>query len=112
MDKPQPKPMTCGGCGDPIPPGTARAPYNSLCARCPVPHLLLSRVRAGVDDWRCSYCGQQGPMARLQNTDCTHVYPPCESCGEHPYCAPDCSGIAEVLGADNVYVAGFGIPKH
>jgi hypothetical protein len=113
---PKPKPIRCGGCGAKVSPATASPKsrrYNSLCGRCRVPHQLVSRLRDGVDAWRCDYCGQQGSMSQLENTDCTHYYPPCSSCGQHPFCAPDCPGIAEALSDASVYVAGFGgTPKH
>lgn len=97
----------CGGCGAAFKLKEG-ARYNSLCPNCRVPHMLMSRIAEGKPEFRCDYCGQQGTIAHLESFDCTHYYPPCESCGENPYCAPDCPGIAEVLSQEGVYVAGFG----
>lgn len=100
----------CGRCGRVYKrPDNAR--YTNLCPTCKVPHQLVSRQPG--DQWRCDYCGQVGSEGQLQGTDCTHVYAPCEVCGEAPYCAPDCAGVAEAMSAPGVYVAGFGPkPKH
>lgn len=57
--------------------------------------------------WRCNYCGKTGLMEDLEKVECTYKYPPCESCGQMPICAPDCKGIAEALSSPSVYVAGL-----
>ena len=51
--------------------------------------------------WRCSYCKAQGfydeMMGPKRTIACTHVYPPCKTCGQTPECAPDCAAILGVL---------------
>lgn len=47
--------------------------------------------------WECRYCKMVGTFDELEAVACTYVYPPCESCGETPLCAPDCKGVAEAL---------------
>lgn len=49
--------------------------------------------------WRCRYCDAVGTLNELEAVDCTYEYPPCRSCGMTPTCAPDCPGIAAVLGS-------------
>lgn len=54
--------------------------------------------------WKCNYCPAEGTMDELSRVACTHVYPPCEYCGQTPECARDCDGIARALGGDDVHV--------
>jgi len=61
--------------------------------------------------WRCFYCKAEGLFEELQAIACTHVYPPCEFCGQTPICAPDCAGCLALLGAPGVYVVGMKKPK-
>lgn len=95
----------CGCCGADITAKNERKEYNSLCSNCPVPHNIMRGLGGGR--FRCDYCGRQGEYNWLNMTDCTHVYEKCDYCGEHPFCAKDCSGIAEALSNPDVYVAGF-----
>ncbi len=81
--------------------------YNTLCPDCQVPHMLLTRLVPGRDLFRCDYCGEKGPRAKLEETECEFEYPPCDDCGGHPFCEADCAGIAEILARPDVYVAGF-----
>ncbi len=78
-------------------------PHNSLVALDP----------PGRDDrrWRCRYCALEGLYDELLEVACTYVYPPCDFCGKTPECAPDCLGIAELLGREDLYIAGLGPPK-
>jgi ribosomal protein L37AE/L43A len=86
----------CGRCGRTyLPP--AKSPHTNLCPTCPVPHQLVSRTAAGIDDWRCADCGEIGTMFHLEHSSCTYIHPPCSTCGQHPYCAPDCSAILSAL---------------
>ena len=41
-----------------------------------------------------------------QKHPCGYDYPPCPDCGQTPECAPDCPGIAAVLGRPDIYLAG------
>ena len=60
--------------------------------------------------WKCQYCPAQGTMAELAKITCTHVYPPCEYCGQAPECAQFCEGIAMALADSRVHVTA-GPPK-
>ena len=93
----------CGGCGKKITEKNERKEYNSLCSSCPIPHMCVGPIGNGRH--RCDYCGQEGH--NINSTDCTHVYTKCEHCGEHPFCAKDCSGIAAILSNPDNYVIGF-----
>ncbi len=85
--------------------------YTNLCGNCRNPHQLLTRHGPG-DMWRCDYCGQTGTEAHLRSTDCTYLYPPCDQCGEHPYCSPDCDVLAAVRNNPDVYITpGFDTRK-
>lgn len=95
----------CGGCGKDITEKNERKEYNSLCSSCPIPHQCAAPL--GNDRWRCDYCGKEELQGIIDQTDCTHVYDPCKDCGEHPFCAKDCSGIAAILSDPDIYVAGF-----
>lgn len=57
--------------------------------------------------WRCNYCKMEDTYDALHDKACTYKYPPCKSCGQTPECAPDCSGIAEALSDEGVYLVGF-----
>ena len=62
------------------------------------PHNHLSRQGAPpVDSWLCRYCGDKGTYEELLKRACGHVYPPCDSCGQAPECARDCSGVLAAL---------------
>lgn len=107
----------CGGCGCVITQNNRRSDYNSLCSSCPVPHqdLLAFPIKSGGFKttssgdklWECQYCLRSGSMEEIEAVDCSHAYVPCSECREHPYCAPDCVGIAAALTGDGVYLAGF-----
>jgi transcription elongation factor Elf1 len=56
--------------------------------------------------WRCAYCGCRGVYSAVMASECMYTYPLCDRCGQAPECAPNCPGIAEVLGRDDVYVIG------
>jgi hypothetical protein len=57
--------------------------------------------------WQCTCCGQVGAdYNALNQTECTHVYPPCEFCFKVRECAADCPGIAAILRAPEVHLAG------
>jgi hypothetical protein len=68
------------------------------------PHMACTKKPNGR--WVCSDCGFEAdsPNEIIYVDGCTKVHPPCKSCGQTPICAPDCSGIAEALGADHVRV--------
>jgi hypothetical protein len=98
---------TCGSCGKPF---VLRpdARWTSLCGSCRIPHQHLSRIDGTIQsDWRCVYCGQTGTYDGLLGTDCTHDYPPCASCGQTPFCAQDCAGMAEILASPEIHKIGF-----
>lgn len=97
------KEKSCGRCGKAT--KKKHKNFNSLCDKCKVPHQLMTRIDGMI--FRCDYCGQQGPTSQLEETDCTHLYQPCEICGGAPYCDPDCGAIAEIFSRPDVYVAGF-----
>lgn len=59
------------------------------------------------NQWQCEYCGQTGSLEQLRSTPCAHFYPQCDDCGGHPYCEPDCPGIAEILKDPGNYKIGF-----
>jgi len=61
----------------------------------------------GEKQWKCVNCGREGSLKHIQAEACSHLQPPCKSCGQTPYCAPDCSGMLDILGSDDVYVAGW-----
>jgi hypothetical protein len=65
--------------------------------------------------WRCVMCGEEGPLDELmgpdQKNDCGYVYPPCETCGQTPTCAPDCALMMALLGSSDVHVVGGPRPK-
>jgi len=70
------------------------------------PHGLLIRTNP-IDQrgqYRCEYCDARGTIEELCVFDCTHIYPPCDHCGQTPVCAPDCAGIAAALSAPGVHV--------
>lgn len=54
--------------------------------------------------WRCQYCRAEGTLAALEAVECTHVYPPCKSCGQTPTCAPDCAAVWKTFTAPGVKV--------
>lgn len=58
--------------------------------------------------WQCVDCGAQGLLGDLmgaaQKVPCTKEHPPCPDCGQTPFCAEDCPGIA--LALSNVTVLG------
>ncbi len=60
------------------------------------PHNWLSRTNElGIEgEWRCNYCSAEGTDDELSKVDCAYEYPPCESCGLTPLCAPDCGSDA------------------
>lgn len=62
--------------------------------------------------WRCHYCRAEGTVDDLLAVACTHVYPPCESCGQTPTCAADCAGISEALSAPGGFTAGWAAIAH
>ena len=88
------------------------------------PHCSLTHGKDGdgkfIDHWTCTYCKQEGTFDQMNEREasdegiefkeCTHVYPPCTYCEQTPICAPDCSGVAQALGAEGVYVAGMKAP--
>lgn len=79
------------------------------------PHMLLRPIDPPRDHpprhWCCDYCGAIGLFDDIRKTECSHVYPPCEVCGQTPECAKDCAGVLAVLGAPSVHVIGGDKPK-
>ena len=67
------------------------------------PHNHLSKGPDG--EWTCQYCGVKGTVDELDDTECSHVYPPCPYCGQAPLCAPDCKGVGLALSGAGVYLA-------
>ncbi len=64
------------------------------------PHNWLTALDPPYTDdrrWRCNYCKLEGTFEEVQAVECTFVYPPCDSCGLTPTCAPDCKGAAAAL---------------
>lgn len=82
------------------------------------PHNWLTNV--GDDLWECMYCKTQGSFDEMNEPDakaigieyvpCTYEYPPCDSCGQTPTCAPDCKGVVAAIAGLNsnekIHVAG------
>lgn len=71
----------------------------------------VSPPGAANRSWRCRYCGAAGTWEELAEKPCTHVYPPCKTCGQTPECAADCPAVLEALGRPDVHVAGMIDPK-
>ena len=65
------------------------------------PHNMLTHSKDEngkfIDHWICEYCKQDGTYDEVHSKECTHVYPPCDSCGQTPECAIDCSGVLGAL---------------
>lgn len=111
------KTPSCGRCGSVITDENAREDYNSLCSDCLVPHQHLGAfpcedgtfetTAGGEKLWGCHWCGTKGSYDDLSSIECTHVYDACSVCEGHPYCTPDCAGMAAALTGDDVYLAGF-----
>jgi hypothetical protein len=101
------KQRSCGSCGTSITDKNRRKRVNSLCSNCRMPHMSISNL--GDGQARCDLCGYIDAYDNLRLLACGNPdIIPCESCGGTPYCAPDCAGIANMLGGPKVYVAGFG----
>lgn len=56
--------------------------------------------------WRCHYCRIEGLYDEVVAVACTHVYPPCNACGQTPICSLTCAGIAAALSDSGVHIAG------
>lgn len=75
------------------------------------PHMSIRPLDPPRDypprEWQCSYCGARGtPAQALMDTECTHVYPPCKTCGQTPECASNCGAVLDALSAPGVRVIG------
>lgn len=72
------------------------------------PHVWLSAIdpprEAPPRRWRCRYCGLTGTYDEVRAVACSHVYPPCKTCGQAPECAPNCLGVLDALGLPGVVV--------
>lgn len=109
--------MTCGSCGKEITEANRREPYNSLCSDCPMPHMHCSafpkgddweRTAKGEKLWQCQFCGIEGSMEELESNECSYErHTPCKTCGQFPFCAPDCEGITKALTMPGTYLGGF-----
>ncbi len=82
----------------------------------PDPHVSIIHLRNDdggfIDRWRCAKCDKEGTAIELSmKGGCIYQHKPCKHCGCAPVCASDCSGIGEVLGSPDVYVAGFDYSK-
>lgn len=79
-------------------------PHNHTVALDPPDLTGTGKLRR----WQCQMCGEIGLlddlMGRDQKKPCAYIYPPCESCGQTPTCAPDCRGILAALSSPNVRV--------
>ena len=87
-------------------------PHMSLTAiDPPCPHDRSAKCNcATTRRWRCHYCGAADRLDPLRATECTHVYPPCKTCGQTPECAPDCKGVLAALSQPGVTVIGGPVP--
>jgi hypothetical protein len=79
-------------------------------------HMCMTRTTpiGGADRFRCDYCGAEGMLDDLRQSDCTHVYSVCKACGGDPNsneCRPDCPAILGLLADPKIYVVGTHGPK-
>jgi hypothetical protein len=77
------------------------------------PHMSIVALEppsAAPRRWRCDFCKLEGLYDALRAVECSYVYPPCESCGGTPECAPDCKAMLMILTSPEVRVIGT-IPK-
>jgi len=79
------------------------------------PHNWMSALDPPREDyksrrWQCQYCKAIGTLEELRAAECSHVYPPCKTCGQTPECAPDCKGVLAALSQPGVRVIGGPVP--
>jgi len=74
------------------------------------PHLTMLPIDPkGTEGrrWQCTACKAEGRFNSLNATDCAAPPPPpCEWCGQTPYCDLNCMGIKVLLASPDVHVVG------